>query len=348
MSSQLLERDNQYGIVMGWHKLTKVRELLKRDECFPNFQRKPLMVPYTVEGETHYRPLVVDGNEWFTVQADDDELNGIPVPQSYRVFTPREAWDRVSQILAGSRYTVASAGTLANRSKWFISCELDELKEACAGMTGDNAHRFSFNFWGGMDRSLSPVCNLSATRIVCDNTRRVNQDDKASHLFTARLSSSFDEKIEAAIPEVEKAVGMIAVYKATMERLGNQKATVDDARNAYAGFLVSKGGSLRSDGVNKDGTKRTTKTANTVEELTNLFQRGIGNKGESRLDILNGFTQLYTRGNDESKKDKWSQFEASEFGLYADRKEEFGNVLAMAPRFARMVSAGKDALAMAN
>lgn len=344
MAHLIEERDSQFGIEMAWHKLTKVRALLKKAECFPDFQRVPLMVPYIENGETTYKPLVVAGTKWFTVQADDDRENGIPVPETYRLFTPREGWETVEKILAGSRYTVASAGTIKNRSQWFISVELDELKEACKGMEGDNAHKFSLNFFGGLDRSLSPICNLSATRVVCHNTLTVNRQDKASHLFTGRLTASFDAKLANAAEEIEKAVGMVAVYRKTLERLGNQKATVEDARACYAGYLIEKGGSL----VSARDADRQTKTRGTVAELTTLFQRGDGNKGESRLDIVNGFTQLFTRGSEGSKKDKWSQFEASEFGLYAERKTEFFEAVAMAPRFAKLVSSGKEALALAG
>lgn len=337
MAHKLMERDSQFGIVMGWHKLTKVREILKRDECFPDFRK----VQLTYAGPDG---SLVELPGWSAVVADDDGLSTAPVPtDSYRLFTPREAWDKLGEILAGSRYTVASAGTVKNRSQWFISVELDELKEASAGMS--DPHAFSLNFFGGLDRSLSPICNLSGTRIVCDNTLTINRFDKESHLFTARLSAgSFDAKLQSASEEIEKAVGMVAVFRKTLERLGNTKATVDDARNAYAGFLVGAGGTLaKSKG--RGGAERSSKTANAVEEMVSLFQRGKGNRGETRADIVNGFTEFYTHGPADSDKDKWSLFEASEFGRYADFKAEFSDACANNLQFANLTRKGKEAFA---
>lgn len=337
MAHNILERDAQFGIIMGWHKLTKVRGVLNREECFPDFRK----VQLTYAGPDG-NPIELPG--WSAVVADDDGLSTAPVPtDSYRLFTPREAWDKLGEILSGSRYTVASAGTIRNRSQWFLSVELDELKEASAGMP--DAHSFSLNFFGGLDRSLSPICNLSATRIVCNNTLTMNRMDKASHLFTARLSSgSFDAKLQSATEEIEKAVGMAAVFRRTMERLANTKATVDDARNAYAGFLVGQGGTLATS-KGRGGSERSSKTANTVDEMVSLFQRGQGNKGETRADVLNGFTEFYTHGPADSQKDKWSQFEASEFGRYADFKSEFSEVCANNLTFANLTRKGQAAFA---
>lgn len=337
MSSQLLERDSQFGIIMGWHKLTKVREILVRDECFPDFRK----VPLTYAG-LDGNPVELPG--WSAVVASDDGLSTSPVPtDTYKLFTPREAWDTLGEILAGSHYTVASAGTLKNRCRWFISVELDELKEASAGMA--DPHKFSLNFWGGLDRSLSPAINLSSTRIVCHNTLDINRGDKNSYLFTARLRpENFDLKLGDSKQELEKAVGMAAVYRKTLERMNNTKATVEDCRNAVAGFLVERGGSLAKSG-GRNGSERSSKTANTVDEVVTLFQRGAGNKGETRADVLNGFTEYFTHGPADSKKDKWSQFEASEDGRFADFKSDFFGVCESNLAFAAMKKKGEAAFA---
>jgi hypothetical protein len=335
-----MARDYQHGIEMAWHKLTKVKPVLHRDECFPDFIRQPL---YVQNADGQFIPYLENGvDAWTVPQADDDFLATCPIPDTYRLFTPREAWDKITGLLSGSKFTVSSAGTIQNRAKWFVSVELDELKEVSKGMP--DYHKFCLNFFGGLDRSLSPVCNLSAIRPVCGNTVRANLNDKSSYLFTARLTQGFDAKMTKAEPEIEKAVGMAEVFRRTIENLGNTKSTEQEARNVYAGFLGERGFSF-AEKKGRTGNITTARAFSVVDEMAGLFENGLGNKGRSRLDVLNGATEYWTRGAKETTKSVWSQFETSEFGRMAEFKSDFFSVVKDDGAFNQLADKGKVLLA---
>ena len=342
MADKINSRDTQFGTEMGWHKKTEVRKVLTVDECFPTFTRKPLyiqnekgeFVPFLENGQT--------GAERYAPVASDDGYGTAPIPASYRLFTPQEGWAKVSEILSGTEFKVVSAGTIQNRSRWFISTELTELQKVSAGMPDKT--RFILNFFGGLDRSLSPVCNLSAIRIVCYNTLTQNRLDKKSYLFTGRLTQGFDAKLAEATPEIEKAVGMAEVFAVTMKNLADTSATENEARASYAGFLAAKGATF-TPSKTRNGNVRELRAVNQVDEMASLFRSGMGNKGQTRADILNGATEFWTHGAKDTTKDIQSQFEASEFGRYADFKSDFLDVLTNEDSFTDTVKRGEKLLA---
>ncbi len=341
MSHGIKTLDTQFGIEMAWHKLTAVRPELKRDEVFCQYSKQGLELAMP-DGKVV--PYVTDGKPWFAVICDDGNVIGDPIRESYRLFAPREGWDTITELLSGSRYTVASAGTIQNRAKWFISIELDEMKEHSP--EGD-AHKFTLNFMGGIDKSLSPVINLSAIRVVCANTLRMNLADESTYLFQSRLTQKrFDVNLAAAKPDLAAVVGMAAVFKAAYGKLGKVKATVDNARDAFAGYIaLGEGRSFEPRKV-KAGGHVPSRAANDVDELVSLFQGGIGNQGKTRADVLNAFTEFHTRGGADSQKDVWSRFECAEFGTGAERKEDFFSRITKEGGFMELVHAGKEALAV--
>jgi len=333
--------DKQFGIEMAWHKLTEVRPELMRDEVFHSYFRQGLSVTLP-NGDT--LPYETDGKPWYAVICDDNAVIGDPIRESYRLFPPREAWDTITGLLEGSRFTVASAGTIQNRAKWFISIELDELKEHSPA--GD-AHKFTLNFMGGIDKSLSPVINLSAIRVVCANTLRMNLADESTYLFTSRLTQNrFDANLANAKPDLQAVVGMAAVFNAAYSKLGKVKATVDNARMAFAGYIGGVEGRSFEPVKTRGGGIRAANASNELDELVSLFQGGIGNQGKTRADVLNAFTELNTRGGVDSQKDSFSRFECAEFGTGANKKEDFFTRITKPDGFNELVHLGKEALAV--
>jgi hypothetical protein len=95
-----------------------------------------------------------------------------------------------------------------------------------------------------------------------------------------------------------------------------------------------------------------TRTKNTVDELTRLHVKGIANKGETEFDALNAFTELLTHGMKLATTPLGRRFAASEYGNAADEKADFVRLLTQhektgeRPRLEAAMERGERLLAM--
>ena len=307
MAHGILERDfvkNGVNTEIDWHKKTLVMGRPLTFEDFPEMKGEDI---YTADG----RGLVIDGKPWrVPVTADDGLPCGKPYcGDTFTLFTPRQAWQFVAETLAGTGYTVGRIGLLWNRSKWFISTDLHELRAVSR-----KGQKFHLNWSGGIDGTMSPQAELSAFFDVCWNTLSLSRLT-GQVLFKKKLTSGFNSALQSAKGQIEQAVGMAAVFNAAMQTAEETACEVQTAREIYMGATV------REDLAKV--VKVSTTARNTVDGLVSLYQRGDGNKGQTLADVVNGFTQYGTRGFESSRKDVWTQLESSEFGGMADRKAEF-------------------------
>lgn len=289
-----------------WHKLTISTGKPLTVEDFPAMEGRELQFM----GEDGFKPLSIGGNVWRVPVTTDDGLPcGKPYGESFTLFTPRQGFQLVESILSGTGYTVERIGLLWNRSKWFVSTELSELKAIAP-----KGEKFQFNFSGGIDGSMSPQAELSNIRCVCANTVSLSRLT-GEVLFKRKLTKGFDAALESAKPEIEKAVGMARLFSEAKGKLEDMPCKLQTAREIYTGAIAF------------DAEKLSQTVRNTVDGLVSLFQRGDGNRGETFGDVLNGFTQWGTRGFETSKKDVLTRFESSEFGGMATRKADFVRAL---------------------
>jgi len=324
-------RDFVYGLVgqgKDWHGLTQERQGPLTPELFPIMEEEEIITKGGV-----ILPWKV------LTSKDDGKPCGIPFnPKSFGYILPQVAWGMIESALEGTNFTIERMGMLWDRSFWFVSVSLDELKEIAR-----KGEAFQLNFSGGLDGNDSPQGELSHIRAVCWNTISASRRT-GEYLFKIRQTSHSHDKLADAKSEVEKAVGLAGLFNKTLAQLEEQECSVDVARFAYAGDIARHGGDFKITKV-KSGEARQNRSRNTVDELVSLFESGDGNNGETRADLLNGMTQLLTRGRKDSKKNIWTTVASSEFGGNADRKAEFLNALTDEEDFAALVSEGEEALA---
>jgi hypothetical protein len=321
-------RDFQKSLEMGWHKLTIIGKPTRED--FPEIVPMPLY--YNGGTSADY------GNRRFFIPVAKDDMLPVAPPYcgetlkddtekgcedvrqdakdkrgTYILFTPREAWDWTTDVLAGTQYNVQSIGMLWNRSFWFISVALDELKSLTIG--DGRKTDFNLNFSGGLDRSVSPQAELSSIVAVCHNTISLSRAI-GKVLFHERATKHFSDRLEAAKDQIGQAVGMAAVFQAAMDTIAKNPCTPERAQRVFAGYLTPG-----------DADKMSTRTRNAVDELTMLHTRGIGNRGETEFDMLNAYTQRLTHGGEKATTSMGRRFASSEFGDNADSKAAFLNLL---------------------
>jgi hypothetical protein len=326
-----LKRDFQMSLEMQWHKFTRLGQPTK--ESFPEIKPMPL---FYNDGKD-----MIFGNRKFVVPVSMDDMLPVAPPYcgetiidteekgceakekdkrgTYILFTPREAWDWVTEVLAGTEYNIKSIGMLWNRSFWFIGTELTELKSVTVG--DGRTSNFMLNFSGGLDRSVSPQCELSSILPVCHNTISLSRAS-GKVLFHERATKHFTDRKEAAKNQVSEAVGMAAVFKASMDALAKQACDAARAERIVAGFITPI-----ADADDEPVLKMSSRGANTVATLKGLHVNGIDNKGKTEFDLLNAYTELLTRGTAEQKIPFGRRFASAEFGNNADSKSTFYNFL---------------------
>jgi hypothetical protein len=216
-----------------------------------------------------------------------------------------------------------------NRARWFVTFNLSELEGIAP-----QGESFNLSASGGLDKSQSPMFNLTHTVQVCANTVRLARAGRS--LFSSKLTKGFGSRLEASRKSLGEVVGMARIFNETLRGLEAKPASVDQARAVYAADLVSNGASLNS-----------TRASNLLDDLVSGFKHGRGNSGASRLDVLNGYTEVFGSGlvGSGSKRDAFSRWESSEFGGFADRKEAFVESLS---DWDAMVATGRDAIADAR
>lgn len=336
MSHGIVEslRDFVFGIIgqgTDWHGLTIEKPAPLTSDLFPVMEAKTLQI---------------DGKDtpWQVLCATDDgKPCGDPFnPNTFGYILPQNAWEQVMDALSGTRYTVERVGMLWNRSFWFVSVSLDELK----ALARPGEH-FQLNFSGGLDGSKSPQAELSHIRAVCHNTISLSRAT-GKCLFKIKQTKNSQGRLESAKAEVEAVCGMASIFNRTLAELESKPCSVADARALFAGEVVVNGGTFKRT-TTKTGERRESRAMNAVDSLVALFQRGDGNRGETRADALNAFTQRATRGGDEdSKKSKWTAIASSEFATAATRKANFLNIVANDDRTEETIEIGRNALAEFN
>ena len=325
MSSGLeTSRDFQVGLQQAWHRQTVIETVITRDH-FPIIVPAPLT--YTVGDQLR---------EWdgmaVPISADDGLPVGTAFGSSYSLFTPRDAMAYLSEVLGGTGHKVESLGMVFNRSRWFVTYSLDELEGIAP-----KGEAFKLTASGGLDKSQSPMFNLTHVVAVCANTVRLARAGRA--LFSSKLTKGFASRLEASRAALGEVVGMARVFNETLRGLEATRATVDEARAVYAADLTENGADLRS-----------SRTANTLEDLVVGFRNGRGNAGATRLDALNGYTEVLGQGliGSTSRRDSFKRWESSEWGGNAERKEAFAGAISAPGGWDRMVTVGNAALADAR
>jgi hypothetical protein len=317
-------RDFQVGLTQAWHRLTIVKPVISASD-FPQIVAAPLT--YVSGGELKPWPGMS-----VPVSTDDGLPVGTAFGASYALFTPQDAMAYLEEVLSGTGYKVLSLGMVFNRSRWFVSFELVEL--AGIAPAGES---FILSASGGLDKSQSPMFNLCHVVQVCANTVRLARAGRA--LFSSKLTKGFTSRLEASRAALGEVVGMARIFNETLRGLEKAKATVDEARAVYAAELSGNGADLRS-----------TRSLNTLDDLVAGFRSGRGNSGATRLDVVNGFTEVLGQGlaGSASKRDAFSRWESSEWGGNADRKAAFVDGITAPGGWDLMVSTGNGAMADAR
>jgi len=233
-----------------------------------------------------------------------------------------------------------TVGSVCGRNKVFVSLSLPDLAWFKAA---GNDYRPFLNFGNGFDKqSLLYTC-ASITKTVCQNTDRINLEvakgDKTVPVnLTIRHTKNAAQKIENVSEIIDGFYGAAAHFKSIMETLASEPVAQPIARNYFAGLLA--------DG--KRETEISTRRANQVDRLSELFTRGLGNRGETKVDVYGAVTDYATHESSGGRENPFKQIASSEFGAAATLKSRALATLQDRAKFADFVTVGEANLATLN
>jgi hypothetical protein len=224
--------------------------------------------------------------------------------------------------------------TLESGKKFALSVNLgdDILK-----VNNDEIHAH-LNFVSSHDGSLNLKAYDSTIRIVCMNTLRWSLEAAGEVGFTIRHTKNAEVALDNLPELVNNILKGRVNFKEVMEYLESCKVDSNDALAMAAGYFMVESGA----------EKLSTRSLNAATEITNLFANGKGNRGQSLYDLVNGATEYWTSGEGVGKKaDQLTKAYKSEYGMAADHKNRFVELLADEDKRNEAKDIGKEALAEA-
>jgi len=300
----LEERDVQAGIQQAWHGSTNVVPVVEFDNAFPfEIERLPLLV-------ANDTPL--EGWSFFRC-SDDGKPAGVPVFESYVALTNARFWEIVQNAVGGSGAIIESAGTIYDRCRRFVTVKLGTDVDDFT--VGDRQFKNRFSLLDSIDGSTNFYGVNSSTCVVCANTFQVVMGDTSGEFrFKIRHSKNIMPKIENMEKAIDQFLGVTAQFKKALETANEIPVTPVDARSLFAGWIATEASGISA------------RSFNIVTRLSELFQRGAGNNGETLLDAFSAVTDFYSHessGGLDQEGFRMKQTISSEFGSGSRKKQDF-------------------------
>lgn len=323
MSHAIGTRDSQMGIKQAWHGLTIVEKEItfKGSPLDWTLERQPLLLP---DGTRFHQDAIVCSDDGLPV--------GNAVSGSYGIIQNEQLFDTLLMGLqdASVKFKIASVGSVCDRSKVFISIELNEGKNF---KVGDRDFEFNLNALSSHDGSGKAMFMDSSICIVCKNTFNFNvnqfNNNKSGIRFAVKHTKNSGIALENVAKGIEDVISNRALFCAELDKLGNQKVSKDQAHSFILGLIVPEASSEVS-----------TRTNNNSEEILDLFIKGPGNSGSNRLDLFSAFTDFYTHSH--SGRGVEAQFVSSEFGSGQKMKDRAFHALSNSSTFENLKQRGSS------
>ncbi len=257
--------------------------------------------------------------------SDNGQIVGKPFnPRSYGLLNNADFIGVIETIISvldkmGMKYLIATSGTLMSRERSFISLQL--LDYAKFEIDGREIQAF-------LNCLNSIPSNTGCTVTFANNTFTVCCRNTFAHALQCTDGTKFHAAIKhtsgmrAALNDVPRLVeayisGNEKLFK-TLGAFSVFPVSLADAEGYFAAFIGRD-----NKGEVTDKSKLSTRSANIVETLKELFVRGKGNKGKTAFDLFNAVTEYYTHFSAGDSDNKLKQYTSSEAGDGLVSKGEF-------------------------
>lgn len=300
MAHEIGKRDIQVGLAQAWHGKTIVVDCIDKTNAgflYP-MALHPIRYNWGQEGEQRY----ANGRQ--IVSCDDGLPVGAVVGARYALIPNSAIFDAVMEGVAGTGHKVVSCGTVRDRSLAFLS-----LKVAETFRVGHRDIAPLLNVTWGHGGCEALLLRDSSITVVCANTLRMALREDAQTRLVIRHTAGANVGLLASA--IDAHVGVVAEFRAALESLDSTPCTEEGARALYNAHLFPE----------------TTPRASVTDALIAAFRHGAGNRGETMLDCLNGFTDYFTKDSVGGQDRVAKQVVSSEFGGGAAKKSAFLRML---------------------
>jgi hypothetical protein len=285
----------------------------------------------------NYKTLVADHRACRDDLKDEDKLVPLHIPKAgYKTIANRSVWETMKKSLADLGCIVSSVCTLERGKKFAISCQIKGEE----GMTikGDKFHNF-VNFLTAHDGTMAFEAFDTNIRVVCMNTFQWSRGAAGEVGFKVYHTKNADMALDGLADLLQAILKGRTEVKEVLTYLAGHKCDANDALSMAAGYFA----------ITTEATKLSTRSWNASTEIQSLFARGIGNKGESLYDLLNGATEYWTSGagtGADGATIAQRTYRAT-MGQAAEHKVRFLTMLSSEDDRKEMLKRGKDAVSLA-
>lgn len=292
----------------AWHRLdteADVPDLIGQPSRLEPVVRRPLFIQYTREG----KPIKQEGLVAF-VRRDSHALCDIAGKDRLK-FQDDELKQAVWEALdsAGVHPRLVYEGTLDNQQTSFFRFRIDEFAKSVSGrkLLGQLTCIDSKS----SKQQFEAIDHITDT--VCYNTIAIARGETQNIRVRIKRTKNAGVKFLDFLKTIEAVYETFTSYVSKIKDMASIPMTMEQAEKILIGF--------EHQGKSKE---LTTRTLNKVAEELRLFKQGKGNNGETMLDLYNGVTEFYSKGDGSGKTTQPTQkWYSSEFGGAMDKKVQF-------------------------
>jgi len=332
--------DRVFSLLDTWHGLDQRREVIGEPEFkelshdIKEVELNPEIDGVVVPFE-NYKLLVADVGESRPDIPANERYVPLHIPKArYGVINNRDVIECCTKAFEDLGAKITTIGTLDRLKKFFITVDIGDAVQIV------NKDRFEcyVNFVTSHDGTMAMDAYDSVVRIVCMNTLIASRQAagevgfKAYHTKNAKLAMTGIADLFNAILKGR------ANLREVMEYLDSHKCEKNDAMAMAAGYFC----------IGNQVDEITTRTYNAACGITDLYNNGVGNRGQTLYDLANGATEYWTHGDGTGKGSKTTSNQKAyraNFGSAATHKEAFVAMLANDDMRSKAVEVGTKALA---
>ena len=226
------------------------------------------------ENDYSLRPI----NEFPTYRGvfDSNDNPVAIVNKTYKLMQPAKAFSYVNDLREGLDMKFDTAGFTKGGRRMYLTLRKENAIEIDPKV-GDTMDELIY-FWTSFDGSIQNTLNKMLERLVCTNGM-VAKDTQSS--VKVKHSSQMESKLDSYIAS----------------EVDNIKATYEETKQiiySLADTKVSR--SQAKETINRLFAGETKQAEKTREDVLQRFTNGMGNRGETAWDLLNGITEYQNHG----------------------------------------------------